>query len=268
LNIAEDRHCRVVVKVTMVAGKRRSLLQHTPGIRTILLCGTVAILIVAVAISPAGAGEGEEYDPAVIEAFYGKIIRNPMEIEGDPYRELQDEDLIEYPEETVCAIQYENDRIYYEIATFDDEAAAQDSGYIVTHKGHCGTCSTLQDLATYLYHRDLTTPVRRCSALVLFPAWSMHCLEELGFSSECAETWYYNAKNTARECLWPCLESWMHKEPFNKPDGSLNDCLACDEECSGPIFKYVAGRTRRNSGIHSEIDRPEDEVYSIVHDYY
>ena len=139
---------------------------------------------------------------------------------------------------------------------------------MVTHKGHCGTCSTLQDLATYLYDRDLTTPVRRCSAMVWFRPWSRNCLEELGFSPPCAETWYYNAKNTAHECLWPCIYSWIRKEPFNKPDGSLNDCLACDEERSGPVFHYVAGRTRRNSGIRSAIDRPEDEIYSIVHDYY
>jgi hypothetical protein len=248
---------------------RRGLRHCAPDARAFILCGMTAILLAVVFYNRAIAeSTADEYDPAVIEAFYSKVIRNPIGIDGDPYRELQDDEWIEYPEEAVCAIKYEDDRIHYEIATFDDEAAAQDSGYIVTHKGHCGTCSTLQDLATYLYHRDLTTPVRRCSAMVWFPNWSMYCLEELGFSSACAETWYYNAKNTARECLWPCLESWIHQEPFNKPDGSLNDCLACDEECSGPVFKYVAGRTRRNSGIHSEIDRPEDEVYPIVHDYY
>ncbi len=233
------------------------------------MCVMALLLIISVSIKPAIAeNDTQEYPPEVIEAFYSKIIVNPIGIDGDPYRELKDEDLIAYPEEAVCAIHYQEDRVHYEIATFDDESAAEQSDFIVTHKGHCGTCSTLQDLATYLYHRDLTTPVRRCSALVWFPNRSMHCLEDLGFSPACAETWYYNAKNTARECLWPCLASWLRQEPFNKPDGSLNDCLACDEECSGPVFKYVAGRTRRNSGIHSEIDRPEDEVYPIVHDYY
>lgn len=236
---------------------------------SIMMSVIALLLITSVSIKPAIAeNDTEEYPPEVIEAFYSKIILNPIGIDGDPYRELQDGGWTEYPEEAVCAITYEDDRIHYEIATFADESAAENSGFIVTHKGHCGTCSTLQDLATYLYHRDLTTPVRRCSALVWFPNRSIHCLEELGFSSACAETWYYNAKNTARECLWPCLQSWLRQEPFNNPDGSLNECLACDEECSGPVFKYVAGRTRRNSGIHSEIDRPEDEVYSIVHDYY
>jgi hypothetical protein len=233
------------------------------------LRGLLVIILVAASILPAvSQDEIREYDDAVIEAFYAKVIRNPIVVEGDPYEDFQESSWFEFPEEAVCALKYEDDRIHYVIATFRDESAAEDDGYIVTHKGHCGTCSTLQDLATYLYYRDLTTPVRRCSALVWFKAWSSNCLEELGFTHPCAETWYYNAKNTAHECLRPCIDSWIRKEPFNQPDGSLNDCLACDEERSGPVFKYVAGRTRRNSGIESAIDRPEDEVYAIVHDYY
>ncbi len=227
------------------------------------------IILVAVPIALAGDDhETREYDDAVIEAFYAKVIRNPIVVEGDPYEDFRGPSWFDFPEEAVCAIKYEDDRIHYVIETFSDKFAAEDNGYIVTHKGHCGTCSTLQDLATYLYYRDLTTPVRRCSALVWFKPWSSNCLEDLGFTPPCAETWYYNAKNTAHECLWPCIDSWIRKEPFNKSDGSLNDCLAGDEERSGPVFQYVAGRTRRNSGIESSIDRPEDEVYSIVHDYY
>ena len=234
-----------------------------------VLCGLLVIILVAVSIAPAGDEyETQEYDDAVIEAFYAKVIRNPIVVEGDPYKDFRESSWFEFPEEAVCAITYEDDRMHYVIATFSDEFAAEDNGYIVTHKGHCGTCSTLQDLAVYLYHRDLTTPVRRCAALVWFKPWSSNCLEELGFTHPCAETWYYNAQNTAHECLWPCIDSWIRKEPSNKPDGSLNDCLACDEDRSGPVFQYVAGRTRRNSGIKSSIDRPEDEVYSIVHDYY
>ena len=51
--------------------------------------------------------------------------------------------------------------------------------------------------------------------------------------------------------------SWITGEA-NIVNGKLNKCLQCDEDKSGPIFKWYAGRTRRNSGIHSEIDRPED----------
>jgi hypothetical protein len=209
-----------------------------------------------------------EYTDSEIEAFYEKVILNPVAIDTNPYRDYESSSWYEYPEEAVCAVKYAEDRIHYVIATFDSEDAAEESGFIVTHKGHCGTCSTLQDLATYLYHPDLTTPVRRCSALVWFKPWSIRCLESLGFTSECSETWYYNAQNTAKDCFRPCIDAWLKGDPFNNPDGSLNDCLACDEEFSGPVFKYVAGRTRRNSGIRSAIDRPDEDIYPIIHDYY
>ena len=209
-----------------------------------------------------------EYTDSQIEAFYEKVILNPIAVDADPYRDDAEASWYVYPEEAVCAIRYAEDMIHYVIATFDSEEAAEERGFIVTHKGHCGTCSTLQDLATYLYHPDLTTPVRRCSALAWFKPWSINCLQVLGFTPECAETWYYNARNTAKMCFQPCIESWINDDPFNNPDGSLNDCLSCDEEHSGPVFKYVSGRTRRNSGIRSAIDRPEDEIYPITHDYY
>ena len=39
------------------------------------------------------------------------------------------------------------------------------------------------------------------------------------------------------------------------------------EDRSGPVFKAVAGRTRRNSGIQSSIPRPSEQVAHVVHDY-
>jgi hypothetical protein len=55
--------------------------------------------------------------------------------------------------------------------------------------------------------------------------------------------------------------------PFSV-DGKLNDCIQCDETLSGPVFKYEAGRNRRNSGIVSEIRRDNKEIYNITHCYY
>lgn len=66
-------------------------------------------------------------------------------------------------------------------------------------------------------------------------------------------------------CLQPCLASFT--DPYNQPDGTLNPCLACDEMKSGPVFKAVAGRTRRNSGLPNAICRPCAEVQPLVHAY-
>jgi len=55
--------------------------------------------------------------------------------------------------------------------------------------------------------------------------------------------------------------------PYHLPDGRLNDCLLCDEVQSGPVFKAVAGRTRRNSGLPNALCRPCSEVRPLVHAY-
>ncbi|CAF1616566.1 unnamed protein product [Didymodactylos carnosus] len=46
-----------------------------------------------------------------------------------------------------------------------------------------------------------------------------------------------------------------------KPDGSLNDCLACDEDYCGKPFIVCSGANRRRSGIMSDIDRPQDAIW-------
>lgn len=80
--------------------------------------------------------------------------------------------------------------------------------------------------------------------------------------------WIWNILNTRQKCLMVCLVAWITNEPNNKPDGSLNDCLQCDEDISGPNFKYFSGRTRRNSGIPSAIQRPPEQQYHMEHCYW
>jgi hypothetical protein len=208
----------------------------------------------------------------MIQAFRNKTILNPVKQEGDPY--LAGNARVTEPpgdhtiKTAVCGIRYvDAGKKQYRIMTFRDENEAARSGYAVTHRGHCGTCSTLKDLAVYLQRRDLTYAVRACSFKITTGS-ILSCLEGIGFTRPCALTWYYNIRNTRRYCLGTCLLSWMRREPLNRADGSLNECLQCDEDMSGPIFQYYAGRTRRNSGIRSEIKRGREERYPLVHDYY
>ncbi|MBP7736161.1 MAG: hypothetical protein KA369_09340 [Spirochaetes bacterium] len=194
-------------------------------------------------------------------------IVNPITIEEDPYRNGTDPPGDHTMKSAVCGFRFADvSRKRYSIRTFRDEADAARSGYAVTHRGYCGTCSTLKDLAVYLERRDMTYAVRSCS-FRMTRCGILSCLGSMGFTGPCALTWYYNIRNTARHCLGTCLLSWMKREPLNRADGSLNDCIRCDEDRSGPIFKYYAGRTRRNSGIKSEIGRDPKEIYRVIHDY-
>jgi hypothetical protein len=233
----------------------------------VLSAGLLGALSLAASAVPA-ADPTPVVTSEAVTAFRHKIPLNALQLDGDPFAK----DLLEpLPAEAigaVCALRYEADRVHYTLKTFDGEAAARDAGYIVTHKGGCGTCSTLQDLAAYMAQPDLTAPVRSCALRGVTHGRTVRCLEDLGLSHACAETWYYNSVNTRRKCFGVCIASLLTNEPSNRPDGSPNDCLQCGEDNSGRVFKLVAGRSRRNSGIHSSIDRAETEVYDITHDYY
>jgi hypothetical protein len=197
-------------------------------------------------------------DPSLLVALRAAVPLNPIGVGQDPYSTWAGRTPPRPPPETVCGVRFDADRVHYRLATFASAAEAAGAGYRVTHTGGCGACSTLRDLAVYLERPDLTSPVRRCG----MQPGTLGCIEALGFSHACAQIWDFNVQNTRRECFGVCMRSWMSGEPSTRPD-----CLQCEEGRSGPVFKAVAGRTRRNSGIRSSIPRPDEQVSQVVHDY-
>ena len=180
-------------------------------------------------------------------------------------------------DKSVCAVGFvDTKRQDYQLRTFADRESALAAGYIVTHAHHCGTCSTLKDLAVYLEKTDLTTPVRSCARNFTRNGVRDCLLEEIGFTRHCAETWAYNVRHTRAHCTGICVEHygiwrvWTDDLGQANTDehGKLNPCISCDEHVSGPGFKYAAGRTRRSSGLHSEIQRGTDEIDSVDHSLY
>ncbi len=208
-----------------------------------------------------------EYTPAdVAELRSWTLLDAPTKTKVNPY---DDPDAHLNPAGEVCGMVVQ-DAIAktYTLQTFDSVADAHAAGAQVTHGGACGTCSSLQDLAVYIDTPDLTTPVRSCAMRSVFGlnGANKRCLEnKVGFTEACSETWYYNTLNTRKECLKTCLSSM--KDPFLDEDGSLNACIQCDEDQSGPVFKAVSGRTRRNSGLPSSLCRPADSVWRVDHFY-
>jgi hypothetical protein len=182
------------------------------------------------------------------------------ELTTDPYAEPPPP---EPPAGTVCAV-ITGDASYL-LETFGSADAALAAGATPTHQGACGLCSTLADLAVYMRHPDLTEPVRSCGIESNDETELRACLEALGFTPPCAQIWAYNTLHTRDACILPCLAAL--DAPYHDPDGTLNDCLICDEVESGAVFKAVAGRTRRNTGIASAMCRPCTEVQPLLHVY-
>ncbi|MGK0389880.1 MAG: hypothetical protein ACI94Y_002625 [Maribacter sp.] len=186
-----------------------------------------------------------------------------------PFAELTDnpyDDPVAENDDMVCAIIIENlaDRIY-RLGNYIDTETAEAANAIVTHHDACGLCSTLTDFAVYAENRDIGDGVRACGLSTFGQPIEnlVECIEALGFTKPCAQIWAYNTMNTRENCLIPCITNPI----YHNPDGTLSDCLQCDEDVSGPVFKVEAGRTRRNTGLASSICRFCEEVKPVKHDY-
>ena len=200
------------------------------------------------------------------------VLLNPMDLLiQDPYEEVEPS-----ANEGVCAFIVDDAEMKtYRLESFPNKESAIQAGAILTHYGPCGLCSTLQDLAVYVENPDLGTFTRRCAFLNFNNPVDelISCLMSKGFTKPCAQIWSFNAKHTQAACLDVCIDDVLSEIfneeiiPYNNPDGSLSECILCDEILSGPIFKFYSGRTRRNSGLPSAICRSCDEVRSVSHDY-
>mgnify|MGYP001190415668 CR=1 FL=1 len=206
----------------------------------------------------------KEFTPQQLDALKTWVLSSPFEeLLNNPYNEA-------LPEQNpaVCAVIIENlaNRLY-RLQTYSNEAAAKAAGAILTHHDACGLCSTLSDLAVYAEDLDIGTPVRQCAIANFTKPFDslVNCIQGLGFTKPCAQIWAYNARNTQAQCLQECLNPNL--TTYHNADGSLNECLECDEIKSGPVFKAIAGRTRRNTGIASSICRFCEEVQVVNHEY-
>jgi hypothetical protein len=206
------------------------------------------------------------YDEAFLASLRRWELENPVALpDSDPYGALVPPE--EAPDAVCAFLPGTSGDWSYRLETFNSTAEAVAAGGIPSHTGACGVCSSLDNLAVYIGIEDLTEPVRECGLLSIREGEeaNMQCLRDLGFGETCARIWYWNTQHTRAQCLEPCLAAL--EAPYHLPDGSLNACILCDEVQSGPVFKAVAGRTRRNSGLANALCRPCSEVRPIEHRY-
>ena len=145
--------------------------------------------------------------------------------------------------------------------------ATDNATQILTHEGACGTCSSFADLAVYLEKPNLAQLGIECAVEAIFNLTKgIECYMGAGYTESCAATWVYNSFKTREACAM-CPTHVLNQLPNNgpPPECELAECLQCDEDEAGPIFKQYAGRTRRGSGLVSAILRPCDSIPSITH---
>lgn len=179
---------------------------------------------------------------------YKRILKNPYNNE-----KLKD---YKYIQKGYCGIKYiDNNKTKYILKSYTDLNSLKNDDAILTHKGGCGVCSTLQDLAVYKKHKNLTSIIKKCNIRHFFSKKKIKkCIQKkLNFTKPCFDIWWYDNLNAKKKCIIPCL--WDYTSSYVNKNNKLNRCLKCDEIKNGPIFKKIAGRNRRNSGITSSINR-------------
>ena len=213
------------------------------------------------------------YTPAQVAAWARQRPTNPFALDCDPYADAacatSPAQALVGVAGAVCGLLARGGGgcAAYAMRSFASARAARARGAVVTHEGACGACSTTQDLAAYVAHPDLTSAGKACAAKALLSeAWARACYEALGFSEACAALWVYDGRKDSEACARACVGQLRAPNNGPPPACALNDCLQCDEDEAGPVFKAVAGRTRRRSGLESAIARPCSTVAQIVHE--
>jgi len=148
-----------------------------------------------------------------------------------------DSDLLNLGETAVCAIHYEvpqsqssqgiiesnnnatttttkgtgticKQGTFYRIKTYPSRTDAELAGGYVTHVGHCGVCSTVQDLAVYatVDFVGVTSPGNFCRRQASTSIENgLACYRGLGLTQDCARIWSDTSWNTASKCFGSCV---------------------------------------------------------------
>jgi hypothetical protein len=87
---------------------------------------------------------------------------------------------------------------------------------------------------------------------------------DIGLSLECAKIWNYDGIYDGQMCGATCAGDITSPNNGPAPACELSACLQCDEEQAGPLFSSIGGRTRRRSGLLSEIIRSCDSIAKFI----
>ena len=113
---------------------------------------------------------------------------------------------------------------------------------------------------------DFTSAGKICATKGLFnDSAGLKCYEDIGLTHECAKIWNYDGIYDGEVCGDICVKNLQAPNNGPPPECALNDCLQCDEDKAGPVFSAFAGRTRRRSGLLSEIVRSCSSIAHIEH---
>jgi hypothetical protein len=181
--------------------------------------------------------------------------------------------------ESVCTIQYTTAADSaesclgrrYALFTYPSQEEADSLGAITTHRGPCGVCSNLGDLAMRMKFSDsFESNTVACSASYVINKdfeRLVGCFENtdnFGLSRQCAQLWAHYVATNANLCAAQCFDTSELNGP--PPECELLDCLQCSNSTFQGDFDTISGRTLTNSGITQRIARACSDFVRVNHD--
>lgn len=166
-----------------------------------------------------------EFTKDQINTWKSQTAINPYTLNCNPFEDGTfcdtepplDSELLRLLDEAVCAIHYEQslaadgvtqlcENTSYRLKTYPSQQEAEAAGGYVTHLGHCGVCSTMQDMAVYAQHLQPTSPGNFCRRQSFTSLENgMACYISLGMTQDCARIWADTSWNTATSCFRSCV---------------------------------------------------------------
>mmetsp|Transcript_2457 Transcript_2457/g.5358 ORF Transcript_2457/g.5358 Transcript_2457/m.5358 type:complete len:373 (-) Transcript_2457:358-1476(-) len=247
-----------------------------------------------------------------LNAWKSQTIINPYVLNCNPYTDGvfcdteppldPDYQWAKLDESAVCAVHYQGEQdepeqrgrglqeeqqqdngncentAYYRIKTYPSRDDAENAGGFVTHVGHCGVCSALQDLAVYanIDFVGITSPGNFCrrQAATSFEN-GLSCYLGLGMTQDCAKLWADTSWNTARNCFGSCVvnptlpQFGGGGEVGNSTDFNSTESSSSDNWYNLPVilrnrFSSSLNKTESGSSVPSNGPSPECALNTCI----
>ncbi len=199
---------------------------------------------------------------------FSKLPFLPTALDDSPWNHL--EHYAPPPAGTVCGLKIVSrpgeEPVRYALDTYESKAAAEADGARVTHQGNCGHCSSMLDLAALLSLPGRAEKMRKCALKELSGEGKvgvLNCVAQFALSEGCTMAWYYNSLQTRTACLSDCI--YYAEAVHHLQDGSLNECMLCNNEKIDDVFNVIVGRRDHGQPISLCRELPEEEW--ICHNY-
>jgi hypothetical protein len=166
-----------------------------------------------------------EFNQDQINTWKSQTAINPFSINCNPFEDGTycdtepplNRELLTLGDKAACALHYESanaadgntqlcENVAYRLQTYSSRQEAETAGGFVTHAGHCGVCSTTQDMAVYAEHLHPTSPGNFCRRQSFTSLENgIACYRSLGMTQDCAKIWADASWNTAKNCFGTCV---------------------------------------------------------------